>query len=139
MELEHRFNLICNIFFFLRSLKEEIRASRTNISYFTTHNNKFSIILAIIFERVDFFGIEALSNIPSSGKNWNIHSSISTNQLLLTTNWYYNSNHVLKNVNFMHVFAFGKFDAVAFLKLQNGKNACRVLAGIRVRLISVQL
>lgn len=137
MELEHRFNLICNIFFFLRSLKEEILERIFRISL--THNNKFPIILAIIFERVDFFGIEALSNIPSSGKNWNIHSSISTNQLLLTTIWYYNSNHALKNVNFIHVFAFGKFDAVAFLKLQNGKNACRVLAGIRVRLISVQL
>lgn len=136
MELEHRFNLICNIFFFFTTLKRG-NSSLSN-EYFTTHNNKFPIILAIIFERVDFFWIEALSNIPSSGKNWNIHSSIS-NQLLLTTIWYYNSNHALKNVNFMHVFAFGKFDAVAFLKLQNGKNACRVLAGIRVRLISVQL
>lgn len=61
MELEHRFNLICNIFFFLRSLKEEILERIFRISL--THNNKFPIILAIIFERVDFFWIEALSNI----------------------------------------------------------------------------
>lgn len=68
MELEHRFNLICNIFFFLRSLKEEIRASRTNISYFTTHNNKFPIILAIIFERVDFLGSRLFRIFHLQGK-----------------------------------------------------------------------